>query len=233
MRSTTVLVGLMVVLLVGGWLFMRREAPRSSDEGSARGSIARTAGVVPDSPKPGHAPPVATKKPPRAGARQEREAMRRRVLDALEARERAAAERDDGSSTGAEGSPAPPDGVTSPTGPDDEPAAGNLSDRTGDHGYLLKVMNDDLMPLADECYALARETQPELAGMLVLDFEIIGDEDIGGVVETVDPGQNNELLDPGLIECMRESILSTTLPPPPKGGRDALSLSLRLEPDEG
>jgi len=27
--------------------------------------------------------------------------------------------------------------------------------------------------------------------------------------------------------------LSTTLPPPPEGGKDAVALSLRLEPEEG
>ena len=78
-----------------------------------------------------------------------------------------------------------------------------------------------------------RETQPELAGMLVVNVDIIGDEEIGGVIEAVAPGQGNELVDPGLMECVQESLLSTTLPPPPEGGKDAVALSLRLEPEEG
>ena len=110
------------------------------------------------------------------------------------------------------------------------PVPGNLVDRSGDHEYLLKVMNEELMPLVDECYGLAREKKPELAGLLVLDVALLGDAAIGGVVESVAPGASNEVVDEALLECVRESILSTTLPPPPEGGSDALSLSVPLSP---
>jgi hypothetical protein len=65
-----------------------------------------------------------------------------------------------------------------------------------------------------------------------LEFDILGDEDLGGVVETVALGARSELNDPSLLECMRESILSTTLPAPPAGGSDEVMLSVRFEPDE-
>ena len=66
--------------------------------------------------------------------------------------------------------------------------------------------------------------------MLVLDREILGDEDIGGVVNTMDPGKGNEIAEPALLERVRESLLATTLPPPEQGGRDAISLSMRFDP---
>lgn len=36
---------------------------------------------------------------------------------------------------------------------------------------------------------------------------------------------------PTMNECVRESLLSITLPAPPKGGRDAIWLSVPLGPD--
>lgn len=158
--------------------------------------------------------------------------MRQRIVEALKARE-AAAQHDGQEPTGSSTGEPSPDGSTggAPRPSDPEPGPDNLVDRTGTREYLTEVMNDDLMPLADECIMLARETEPELAGMLVLDFEILADEDIGGVVESVAPGQGNEVPNAELIECMRESILATTLPRPEQGGRDAISISLRLSPD--
>ncbi|MEM9454824.1 MAG: hypothetical protein AAGF11_11640 [Myxococcota bacterium] len=156
-----------------------------------------------------------------------RNAMRQRILDAMHARERAA--EDQRESTGRE--PAPATERREPAGDDGGPAAGSLVDRTGNHEYLVKVMNEDLMPLADECYELALEEQPDLEGMLAVELDIIGEEEIGGVVESVQPAEDNELSHPTLVECVRESILATTLPPPEQGGRDEIMLSLRLSPD--
>lgn len=237
MRRVVVLVVLGLLLVAGGWLVLGGGAPPAVEDARA---VARTpveevarerAGDGPAAQERASKP--ATSK--RTTSKQDREVMRRRIVEAMEARERSSAgdgERAPGEDGGGASAPSRRSAAAEP--PDEaEPQPGNLTDRTGNHGYLMKVMNEDLMPLADECYALARETQPELAGMLVIDVEIIGDEEIGGVIETAAPGQSNELTDPGLIECVRESLLSTTLPPPPEGGKDAISLSLRLEPDEG
>lgn len=112
-----------------------------------------------------------------------------------------------------------------------EAEAPAMIDRTGKKGYLTQVMSRDLLPLADECYELARERKPDLAGMLVMEVEILSDEEHGGVVDAAEPGQTNELADAELIECVRESLLATTLPPPPSGGRDAVMLSMRFSPD--
>lgn len=103
-------------------------------------------------------------------------------------------------------------------------------DQTGERGYLMKVMNEELMPLADECVQMAQERRPELAGLLAVDVNLVGDEDVGGVVEEVAASGLSELKDAELIECVRESMLAVTLPPPPQGGRDAFMLSIPVEP---
>ena len=114
---------------------------------------------------------------------------------------------------------------------DELPAIPPLLDRTGNHAYLARVLSEDLLPLVHECETLAREHHPDLAGLLNLNVEILGDEDIGGVIDSLEPAPDNEVVDPGLLECVRESLLSTTLPPPEQGGRDAMMLSLRIGPE--
>lgn len=228
MRRVVIAAALVLLVAAGGWWVLGEGASRPADGAREAEERAKVVKEVVKERAVGEAPgkPKATK---RVVSKRERDAMRRRIVDALQARAGAAGERDGETTGGAAEAGAGAHGGGRPAAPDDEtPTPGDLTDRTGNHGYLLKVMNEDLMPLADECYTLARETQPELAGMLVLNVDIIGDEDIGGVVEAVTPGQDNELGDPGLIECVRESLLSTTLPPPPEGGRDAVALSLRL-----
>jgi hypothetical protein len=223
MRRAIAFIVLLALVSFGSWLLVGREVlPRSGTsahgrDGGSTGSVASTV----EPPLPAFA-----SEPARAAAKSERQAMHRRILEAVEAREHAAGPHEHND---AEGGRSPGSAIA---GPDDAPPTpGNLTDRTGNHGYLVKVMNEDLMPLADECYALARHSNPSLAGMLVLDFAFIGDEEIGGVVESVELGASNELLDPGLLECMRESILAITLPPPEHDGRDAISLSIPLSPE--
>lgn len=38
--------------------------------------------------------------------------------------------------------------------------------------------------------------------------------------------------DAGLLECVRESLMAVTLPPPTEGGRDRFMLSMRFAADE-
>jgi hypothetical protein len=238
MRKVVIAAVLVLFIATGGWLILGGGPPAAA--GEAHGGEARAQVAVTVKDRPASAEPTAKPRPrERAASKQERDALRRRILEASEARQAAAARDGTASEEGERGEQDAKARAAEPRAgeaerPDDEPPApGNLIDRTGNHGHMVKVMNEDLMPLVDECYALARATQPALTGMLVLDVEMIGDEELGAVVESVVPGQGNEVADPSLIECVQESLLSTTLPPPPNGGRDAISLSLRLDEDEG
>jgi hypothetical protein len=241
MRKVVVPAVLLLSLLAGGWLVLGGETPRTGDD--ARGSEARAPVVELERDRASSKPEVkeiASKPSKHAKSKEDREAMRRRIVDAMQARERAAGEREGGAAKRGGGATPPRRGSDEATrkgeakAPDDEaPTPGNLIDRTGNHGHMVKVLNEDLMPLVDECYALARETQPELTGMLVLDVEMIGDEEVGAVVESAVLGQGNEIVDPALVECVQESLLSTTLPPPPEGGKEAFQLQMRLEPEAG
>lgn len=241
MRRVVIAAALVLLLATGGWWVLGASAPRAVDQARPRDSqpqVEEVAKVAKDGPKPEIAPTAKPKPAKRVVSKQERDAMRRRIADAMQAREGAAPERNGGASAGEGAGEGKADDSAPPNGrlprPDDEvPTPGNLIDRTGDHGHMVKVLNEDLMPLVDECYALARETQPQLTGMLVMNVDMIGDEEIGGVIESVMVGEGNEIVDPALVECVQESLLSTTLPPPPKGGKEAMQLQMRLEPEEG
>jgi hypothetical protein len=106
-----------------------------------------------------------------------------------------------------------------------------LTDRSG--GVLTTLLRDlhrDVMPLADECYAQAVERDPTLAGGLDLQFQVVGDEDVGGLVESVDVMESSEIQDVEMIECMRETLLSTIFPAPDDSGSTGVQLTLRFEP---
>ncbi len=118
--------------------------------------------------------------------------------------------------------------------PEQKAAPGDgLTDRSdGSLTGLLKDFNDDVMPLADECYQQALERDPELAGGLNMQFQIIGDEEVGGLVESVDLLEDSDIQDAEMIECMRETLLSTIFPAPDGSGSTGVELSLRFAPDE-
>lgn len=162
----------------------------------------------------------------RRADRRARDALRGKIVEALARGEAEPARVRDEGGDGEAGAAARKGRVGA--GEEAPPTPGSLVDRSGNRGYLMKTMNEELMPLVDECFALARATNPALKGELRLNVELLGDAELGGVVDSVEPDANNELGDPGLVECARESILATTLPPPPQGGRDAFMLSLKL-----
>jgi hypothetical protein len=226
-RTTVLLVALAGLVAA---LFFLLSSPK--DEGAGAPAPILTAERSPPRARAkasGHAPAELSRGEPSKKTSAEREAMRRQIVDALQARADQAA---DGEAAALGGHDAHDGRAEGGRDDDTAPTPGDLKDRSGNHGYLLKVMNEELMPLADECYALARDTNPELEGLLVLDIDIIGDEEIGGVIEAVRPGEANELVDPNLLECMRESLFATTLPQPEESGRDAISLSMPLGPDD-
>jgi hypothetical protein len=111
------------------------------------------------------------------------------------------------------------------------PTESALRDRTGRLPGLTAALGEDFMPLADECYETARQSDPGLRGMLDLNFELIADAD-EGLVEAVEMGEKNEIRSAEFEECIRETLLSTVFPAPGESGRESLRLTLAYEPEE-
>ena len=111
--------------------------------------------------------------------------------------------------------------------PDRDPQAPGITNRMGEgHDDLAAVINRDFLPLAQECIDDALERTPALRGMLAIGIEAIGDDELGAVIDAVEYPATNEIVDPALLECVRETALSMSLPPPASDGRTAFMLTL-------
>lgn len=78
----------------------------------------------------------------------------------------------------------------------------------------------DLKPLLGECYELALHEDGALQGRLLVEFWIVGDPELGGVVEDSQILQDESTLrHPVLDECIRETMYGLELPAPEAGGR--------------
>lgn len=86
--------------------------------------------------------------------------------------------------------------------------------------------------MAGTCYEAALELDPKLAGRLVLSFVIVGDESVGGIVESVEIDPSTTIAGDELLYCMRESLLSLVFEPPKGGGSVTVTYPFELSPDD-
>lgn len=99
-----------------------------------------------------------------------------------------------------------------------------------DKDYIRDRIQNDFKPLAKECYEAALEADASLGGKLVFSFTIVGDDSVGGIVESVDFAEGSDIEDEELLYCMRESLLSMTFAPPQKGGTVTVTYPMLLSP---
>jgi hypothetical protein len=102
---------------------------------------------------------------------------------------------------------------------------------TLDKNYVRESIKEQLVPVAVDCYNTVLQGDSSLGGSLVFNFTIIGDEEIGGVVEAVEIGEESTFDSEFLRECLSESLLAVTFPPPPGGGRVEVSYPMHFEPE--
>jgi|GEM_PF-1336697 len=224
MRRGPLALVLLVVLGAALWWFVGRDRPesvvgRTQPPATAAKADVRGGSKAPATQADDPAPEPTAKK--RRVDQAEREAVRKKILEGIREHQARAQ--------------TPEPEPERPDTPEPEPSGGSggVRDRSdGKLTNLIGTINDDFMPLADECYEQARETDPELAGMLDINFKVIADEDIGGLVDEVELGEENEVDNAGMLECMRETLLSTIFPSPNETGEQGVRLTLRFNPDE-
>ncbi len=83
--------------------------------------------------------------------------------------------------------------------------------------YIGRVMNEQFVPLAGSCYEQLLEAQPSAAGSVTLEFSIMGDEAVGGVVVDAGLGDGTTLDQPEFATCVKESLLALIFDAPPRG----------------
>lgn len=212
------LIVLLVAIAVGVVWYLRRGPSGASARGADEPRAAPTAAATGVRHSIG---PVASQDAPdpRSTARAKRNVLREQILRQLA--QRAAASGDAPSRAAAAGAAS-------------GPAPEGLHNRLDElHQPVVDQVNRDFVPLASECIEQAQARVPQLAGMIALSMETVADEQLGAVVDVADPAPGNQIGDPLLFECLRESAFSLTLPPPPIGGRMKVMITLRVDPPSG
>jgi len=134
------------------------------------------------------------------------------------------------------GAPAPsastPGAPSAPNFPTMPVLDGGHAGEVVDPDYLRKVLREDFIPLARQCYDAASAKNPALAGKVELKFRILGDPSVGGVVSEATLGDKTTVVDPEMETCIKESMMSVTFAAPPKGGELAVSFPIRFSHDE-
>ncbi|HVJ90161.1 MAG TPA: AgmX/PglI C-terminal domain-containing protein [Labilithrix sp.] len=89
-----------------------------------------------------------------------------------------------------------------------------------DRAYTKSIVQDDLLPRAMRCYQELVAREPDAAGRIEVSFKIMGDDELGGIVEQVDLDGKlaSPLGDAAMQTCIRESLLRLSFRPPPKDG---------------
>lgn len=99
--------------------------------------------------------------------------------------------------------------------------------------YLRAVIMEDIVPVAQECYQQELEDDPEMEGKVKLEFTVLADQEIGGVVEdasVMDDGTTIESED--LRECLAQATMAIELDPPERGsGRMTVQYAIVMTPD--
>ena len=100
-----------------------------------------------------------------------------------------------------------------------------------DPEYIQSAIREQLVPVAIECYESALEDDPELAGQLLVEFTIVGAEEVGGVVEDALIQDDSTLENAFVRECIRESVMAVSFEPPEAGGQVKVVYPLNFEPE--
>jgi RNA polymerase sigma factor (sigma-70 family) len=149
-----------------------------------------------------------------AEARRTRDAMRADIVEALRKRDAAAPKAP---------APPPPPAATAraaaPAAPaDDAPPSPGAARGHYEPAYIQSVFREAMFPLMRQCYENALAQKPALAGKIALDFTIVADPDVGGVVDEAELAPDSDLDDSEMATCIRESLLTLTFDKPPSGG---------------
>jgi hypothetical protein len=111
------------------------------------------------------------------------------------------------------------------------PAASLPSEGRLTSEYIRQRIREDFIPLARSCYESALVAQPELRGKIVIDFAIVGDAQVGGIVDRADLDPGTDIRDPEFLTCMQESMLSMVFEPPDHSGWVTVTYPFEFSPD--
>jgi hypothetical protein len=112
------------------------------------------------------------------------------------------------------------------------PAGSNGPSHNLSREYLQQRIREDFYPLAQACYAEALAKQPELRGQIVVDFMIVGDAKVGGIVDQAKINDRTDVTDAEFVGCIRESMLSMVFAPPDNDGWVTVTYPFKFSPGD-
>ncbi|MES1177842.1 MAG: hypothetical protein ABUL62_26190 [Myxococcales bacterium] len=81
--------------------------------------------------------------------------------------------------------------------------------------YVQDVVKRQFFPIANSCYEDALHAQPDAGGSITLNVTVVGDEAVGGVVDSVEVDKDSTIVDPEFVTCLRESMYALSFAAPP------------------
>ena len=121
------------------------------------------------------------------------------------------------------GSAAPPRtpgkrGAPTPTGGDSTATTLDLTDMTGDTSDWSKRALGTLNSLLGQCYDLGRAEDANLEGTVAVQFTIVGEPNVGGLIEQVGIVDAQTTISQQTIrDCLIQQLYALELDPPPDG----------------
>jgi len=122
--------------------------------------------------------------------------------------------------------------VTSPAQRSPAPARAAEAARDGLDPESVRRDLEELHPLINECFAAAREENPTLSGLLVVNLLMEAEPDVGALVTESTISDRSEIQDPGLRECVQETMYALELTPPFPEGRVKHTISIRYSQEK-
>lgn len=98
--------------------------------------------------------------------------------------------------------------------------------------YIQARIRRDFYPLALGCYEAALTRSPNLRGRIVVDFMIVGDAKVGGIVDQAEIDRQSDIEDAEFRTCLRESMLSMVFEAPENDGWMTVTYPFVFAPDD-
>lgn len=219
MKPRVIVIGIAALALAGlAWRFIGHTDARSvsGENASSSSESASGRGVPGEGAKGSNALADGGRALPRAvHDPAKREEMRKRLLIALAEAQREAEEE--------KAHPSPDPNARGNREPNDLKELGK---------FVSQAIKEDFMPMAKACAKDLASRTPDAGGSLRVAFKLLGDKNIGGVVdESHIDGDKSSLHDEKFETCMRESMYGVYFDPPPFGGEATLNFDVNVKPD--
>jgi hypothetical protein len=115
------------------------------------------------------------------------------------------------------------------TGSDSTGTTLDLVDRTGDTSDWSKRALATLNDLLGQCYDLGLAEDPDLTGTVTIEFTLVGEPGVGGLLERVEiVDKDTTITQQTIRDCLTQQFYALELDPPPDGVTVKRQVSLQV-----